>query len=191
MSDILRNYVSGNLGEIVPARCRSRGHELIPVPPERLHSLPISSGWRWLPTSPRFKGTSRAGVGPGCACWDLLPHHASWDRVSSGRKARRLRTFRLVNRRRRTYRGLMNAVSDPTELLAWWSRLWREMYARAIPFPSLAPQALTQPILPGWLVGNNINVTEEIPAPRRRSAKLSLSTAMGASSAASSTCSVI
>lgn len=55
----------------------------------------------------------------------------------------------------------MNAVSDPTELLAWWSRLWREMYARAIPFPSLAPQALTQPILPGWLVGNNINVTEE------------------------------
>jgi hypothetical protein len=35
------------------------------------------------------------------------------------------------------------------------------MYARAIPFPSLAPQVLTQPILPGWLVGNNINVTEE------------------------------
>jgi hypothetical protein len=39
--------------------------------------------------------------------------------------------------------------------------LWREMYERAIPFPSLAPQVLTQPILPGWLVGNNINVTEE------------------------------
>jgi hypothetical protein len=35
------------------------------------------------------------------------------------------------------------------------------MYARAIPFPSLAPQVLTQPILPGWLVGNSINVTEE------------------------------
>jgi len=69
--------------------------------------------------------------------------------------------FRLVNRRRRTYRGPMNAVSDPTEWLAWWSQLWREMYARAIPFPSLAPQMLTQPILPGWLVGNNINVTEE------------------------------
>src|SRR5215471_1884835 len=45
--------------------------------------------------------------------------------------------------------------------LTWWSRLWREMYAPAIPFPSLAPQVLTQPILPGWLVGNNINVTEE------------------------------
>ena len=54
----------------------------------------------------------------------------------------------------------MNAVSDPTEWLAWWSRLWREMYA-ATPFSSLAPQVLTQPILPGWLVGNNINVTEE------------------------------
>jgi hypothetical protein len=35
------------------------------------------------------------------------------------------------------------------------------MFAQGIPFPSLAPQALTQPILPGWLVGNNINVTEE------------------------------
>lgn len=35
------------------------------------------------------------------------------------------------------------------------------MYARAIPFSSLAPQVLTQPILPGWLVGNSINVTEE------------------------------
>jgi hypothetical protein len=55
----------------------------------------------------------------------------------------------------------MNAISDPTEWLAWWSRLWREMYAQTIPFPSLAPQVLTQPILPGWLVANNINVTEE------------------------------
>jgi hypothetical protein len=55
----------------------------------------------------------------------------------------------------------MNAVPDPTEWFAWWSRLWREMYAQAIPFPSLAPQVLTQPILPGWLVANNINVTEE------------------------------
>ena len=35
------------------------------------------------------------------------------------------------------------------------------MYAQATPFPSLAPQVLTQPILPGWLVANSINVTEE------------------------------
>jgi hypothetical protein len=55
----------------------------------------------------------------------------------------------------------MNAVYDPTEWFAWWSRLWREMYVQAIPVPSLAPQVLTQPILPGWLAGNNINVTEE------------------------------
>jgi hypothetical protein len=55
----------------------------------------------------------------------------------------------------------MNGVSETTEWLAWWSQVWREMYARAMPFPALAPQVLTQPILPGWLVGNNINVTEE------------------------------
>jgi hypothetical protein len=35
------------------------------------------------------------------------------------------------------------------------------MYARAAPFPSLAPQVLTQPILPGWLFANSVNVTEE------------------------------
>jgi hypothetical protein len=55
----------------------------------------------------------------------------------------------------------MNGVTDTTEWLAWWSGLWREFYARAIPFPAFAPQVLTQPILPGWLVGNSINVTEE------------------------------
>ena len=55
----------------------------------------------------------------------------------------------------------MNEVSDPAGWLAWWSQLWREMYAGAIPFPSVAPQVLTQPILPGWLFANNINVTEE------------------------------
>jgi hypothetical protein len=55
----------------------------------------------------------------------------------------------------------MNEVPDPAGWLAWWSRLWREMYAQATPFPSLAPQVLTQPILPGWLFANNINVTEE------------------------------
>jgi len=55
----------------------------------------------------------------------------------------------------------MNAVPDSTEWVAWWSRLWRDIYARATPFPSLAPQVLTQPILPGWLFANSINVTEE------------------------------
>jgi hypothetical protein len=55
----------------------------------------------------------------------------------------------------------MNEVPDLAGWLAWWSQLWREMYAQAIPFPSLAPQVLTQPILPGWLFANNINVTEE------------------------------
>jgi hypothetical protein len=54
----------------------------------------------------------------------------------------------------------MNALPDPAEWLAAWSRLWREMYA-ATPSPSFAPQALTQPILPGWLFANNIKVTEE------------------------------
>jgi hypothetical protein len=55
----------------------------------------------------------------------------------------------------------MNTVSGPAEWFAWWSRLWRETYAPATPFPSLAPQVLTQPILPGWLFANNINVNEE------------------------------
>jgi hypothetical protein len=55
----------------------------------------------------------------------------------------------------------MNAILDPAEWFAWWAQLWREMYAQATRFPSLAPQVLTQPILPGWLVANNINVTEE------------------------------
>ena len=92
---------------------------------------------------------------------DPLWHHAPWDRVCSGRKARRLRPSGSVNLRRQTSRGLMNEVSDPAGWLTWWSQLWREMYAGAIPFPSVAPQVLAQPILPGWLFANNINVTEE------------------------------
>ena len=35
------------------------------------------------------------------------------------------------------------------------------MNAWTSPFVSLAPQALSQPILPGWVFGTSINVTEE------------------------------
>ncbi len=35
------------------------------------------------------------------------------------------------------------------------------MYPQATTFPSLAPQALAQPILPGWIFANNVSVTEE------------------------------
>ena len=38
---------------------------------------------------------------------------------------------------------------------------WRAAGAGTSPFPSFAPQALNQPILPGWLFANSINVTEE------------------------------
>jgi hypothetical protein len=55
----------------------------------------------------------------------------------------------------------MTSLPDPTGWLAWWSELWRETYSRTAPLPSLAPQALSQPILPGWLFANSINVTEE------------------------------
>ena len=55
----------------------------------------------------------------------------------------------------------MTSLPDPTGWLAWWSELWRQVYSQAAPLPSLAPQALSQPILPGWLFANSINVTEE------------------------------
>jgi hypothetical protein len=55
----------------------------------------------------------------------------------------------------------MTSLPDPTGWLAWWSELWRETYSRTAALPSLAPQALSQPILPGWLFANSINVTEE------------------------------
>ena len=67
----------------------------------------------------------------------------------------------LLNLGRQAYRGLMTSLPDPTGWLAWWSELWRETYSRTAPLPSLAPQALSQPILPGWLFANSINVTEE------------------------------
>lgn len=55
----------------------------------------------------------------------------------------------------------MTSPPDPTGWLAWWSELWRETYSRTASLPSLAPQALSQPILPGWMFANSINVTEE------------------------------
>lgn len=55
----------------------------------------------------------------------------------------------------------MTSIPDPAGWLAWWSELWRQAYSRTAPLPSLAPQALSQPILPGWLFANSINVTEE------------------------------
>ena len=88
-------------------------------------------------------------------------HRESRDRMSPGRKARRLGPSGSVNSRRRPYRRLMTSLPDPAGWLTWWSELWREMYSRTAPLPSLAPQALSQPILPGWLFANSINVTEE------------------------------
>ena len=58
------------------------------------------------------------------------------------------------------YRGVMDAAPGPAEWLAWWSWPWRVAGAGTSSFPSVAPQALDQPILPGWLFANSINVTE-------------------------------
>jgi hypothetical protein len=54
----------------------------------------------------------------------------------------------------------MDEASGPAEWLAWWSWPWRVAGGGTSPFPSFAPQALDQPILPGWLFANSINVTE-------------------------------
>ena len=55
----------------------------------------------------------------------------------------------------------MTGLQDPADWLAWWSELWRQAYAPTAGLPSLAPQALSQPILPGWLFAGSVNVTEE------------------------------
>jgi hypothetical protein len=55
----------------------------------------------------------------------------------------------------------MDAIPGPEEWFAWWSWPWRAAGAGTSAFPSFAPQALNQPILPGWLFANSINVTEE------------------------------
>jgi hypothetical protein len=79
----------------------------------------------------------------------------------------------------------MDAVPGPAEWFTWWSWPWRVAGAWTSPFPSFAPQALNQPILPGWLFANSINVTEEIPAHRKQSGKLSRRTVMASSLAVS------
>lgn len=58
------------------------------------------------------------------------------------------------------YRGLMDAAPGPAEWMSWWSWPWRAAGAGTSSFPAVAPQALDQPILPGWLFANSINVTE-------------------------------
>ena len=55
----------------------------------------------------------------------------------------------------------MTGLQDPAAWLAWWSELWRQAYGRTTELPSLAPQTLSQPILPGWLFAGSVNVTEE------------------------------
>jgi hypothetical protein len=55
----------------------------------------------------------------------------------------------------------INTAPSFTEWLGWWSWPWRAMGEWASPSVSLAPQSLYQPILPGWLFANTINVTEE------------------------------
>jgi hypothetical protein len=55
----------------------------------------------------------------------------------------------------------MDAAPGAADWLTWWSWPWRAMNAWASPAVSLAPQALSQPILPGWVFGTSINVTEQ------------------------------
>ncbi len=54
----------------------------------------------------------------------------------------------------------MDAAPGPTEWLAWWSWPWRVAGTGTSSSPSFAPQALDQPILPGWTFANSIDVTE-------------------------------
>src|SRR5512145_2677242 len=51
----------------------------------------------------------------------------------------------------------------PSPLWSWWPLWggwpWRS-FAQPVAAPSVAPDSLTQPILPGWTFGNVITVTE-------------------------------
>jgi hypothetical protein len=66
-----------------------------------------------------------------------------------------------VDQELRPYHDLMTATSGPADWFEWWSWPWRVAGAWPGAFPSLAPQELSQPILPGWLFANSISVTEE------------------------------
>jgi len=57
--------------------------------------------------------------------------------------------------------GHMNDIPQSADWLTWWSWPWRMMGEWSNPAVSFAPQTLSQPILPGWLLGNTFNVTEE------------------------------
>lgn len=57
--------------------------------------------------------------------------------------------------------GFMSQPSQSAEWPTWWSWPWRMMSAWANPPVSLAPQTLSQPILPGWIFANTVSVTEE------------------------------
>lgn len=55
-------------------------------------------------------------------------------------------------------------MSNPPQLpewLTWWTWPWRMMSTWASPSVSLAPQTLSQPILPGWIFANTVDVTDE------------------------------
>lgn len=56
--------------------------------------------------------------------------------------------------------GPMSDPPQPGQWPTWFSWPWRMMNPWA-PSASLAPQTLNQPILPGWLFANTVNVTEE------------------------------
>jgi hypothetical protein len=66
-----------------------------------------------------------------------------------------------------THTGLMNETPQHAEWPTWWSWPWNMISVltnppvSASPPVSLAPQTLSQAILPGWLFANTVNVTEE------------------------------
>ena len=103
-----------------------------------------------------FRGLLGGGVPEQAG--SLRRRRGSRDRVNQGRPAG---ASGSANPPGRIYRDRMTSLPGPAGWLAWWSELWREAYSRAAPLPSLAPRALSQPILPGWRFANSISVTVE------------------------------